>query len=64
MDKFRWRPSENDVKNFTTRSLYYRDVTGKRVPVVAVDILSTAIFGDILRFLARMIFLTPWKGLY
>ena len=56
--------NETDVKNFTTRSLYYCDVTGKSVLVVPIDIMSTAIFGDILRFLARMIFLTPWKGAY
>ncbi|MBR3551932.1 MAG: metallophosphoesterase [Clostridia bacterium] len=55
---------EDDVKNFTTRTLYYRDVTGKRVRIVPIDLMSTAIFGDILRFLARMIFLTPWKGMY
>ena len=56
--------NEDDVKNFKTWTDYYRDITGKRVRVIPIDLMSTAIFGDILRFLARMIFLTPWKGAY
>lgn len=54
--------NENDVKNYTIDSVYYDEITGDNVKIVPIDIMSTAIFGDILRFLARLVFLTPWKG--
>ena len=53
---------ENDVKNFTIDSVYYDELTGKEFKFYPSDIMSTAIFGDILRFLARLVFITPWKG--
>ena len=54
--------NENDVKNYTIDSVYYDEITGDNVKIVPIDIMSTAIFGDILRFLARLVFITPWKG--
>ena len=53
---------ESDVKNYTIDSVYYDELTGDNVKIVPIDIMSTAIFGDILRFLARLVFITPWKG--
>ena len=53
---------ENDVANYTIDSVYYCDVTGNHFGYYYSDIMSTAIFGDILRFLARLVFITPWKG--
>ena len=53
---------ENDVANYTIDSVYYDEITGDNVKIVPIDIMSTAIFGDILRFLARLVFITPWKG--
>ena len=54
--------NENDVKNYTIDSGDYDEITGDNVKIVPIDIMSTAIFGDILRFLARLVFITPWKG--
>ena len=54
--------NENDVKNYTIDSVYYDEITVDNVKIVPIDIMSTAIFGDILRFLARLVFITPWKG--
>ncbi len=54
--------NENDVENYVIRSVYYNELTGKHVAIVPIDIMSTAIFGDILRFLCRLVFITPWKG--
>ena len=53
---------ENDVENYTIDSVYYSDITGKHFGYYVSDFMSTAIFGDILRFLARLVFITPWKG--
>lgn len=53
---------ENDVKNFTIDSVYYDELTGKEFKFYPSDIMSTAIFGDVLRFLFRLVFITPWKG--
>ena len=53
---------ENDVKNYKIDSVYYDEITGDNVKIVPIDIMSTAIFGDILRFLLRMVFVTSWKG--
>lgn len=53
---------ENDVANYTIDSVYYDEITGDNVKIVPIDIMSTAIFGDILRFLCRLVFITPWKG--
>lgn len=52
---------ENDVADYTTRSVYYKDLCGS-LTIVPIDIASTAIFGDILRFLLRLIGVTPWEG--
>lgn len=53
--------NENDVANYATRTVYYRDLCGK-VSFVPIDIASTAIFGDILRFLLRILMITPWHS--
>ncbi len=53
---------ENDVANYTIDSVYYCDITGNHFGYYVSDFMSTAIFGDILRFLARLVFITPWKG--
>ena len=53
---------ENDVENFTIDSVYYDDLTGHSFKFYPSDIMSTAIFGDVLRFLFRLVFITPWKG--
>ena len=53
---------ENDVENYTIDSVYYDDLTGKEFKFYPSDIMSTAIFGDVLRFLFRLVFITPWKG--
>ena len=53
---------ENDVNNYTIDSVYYDDLTGKNFSFYYSDIMSTAIFGDVLRFLYRLVFITPWKG--
>ena len=53
---------ENDVQNFPIDSVYYDELTGKEFKFYPSDIMSTAIFGDVLRFLFRLVFITPWKG--
>ena len=57
-----YRFDENDVKNYTIDSVYYDDLTGNSFKFYPSDIMSTAIFGDVLRFLFRLVFITPWKG--
>ena len=57
-----YRFDENDVKNYTIDSVYYDELTGNSFKFYPSDIMSTAIFGDVLRFLYRLVFITPWKG--
>ena len=52
---------ENNVENYTTRPVFYCDVTGEHFSYYISDIMSTAIFGDILRFFCRLFFITSWK---
>lgn len=50
---------ENDVANYTTRPVFYRDLCGA-IGYYPSDIMSTAIFGDVLRFLFRLVGITSW----
>ena len=51
---------ENDVANYTTRSVFYSDVVGS-MSYYPSDIMSTAIFGDILRILLRIVGIIGWE---
>lgn len=51
--------NENDVANYTTRAVFYRDLCGT-ISYYPSDIMSTAIFGDVLRFLFRLVGITSW----
>ena len=53
---------ENDVQNFTIDSVYYDELTGHNFKFYPSDIMSTALFGDVIRFFLRLVFITPWKG--
>ncbi len=53
---------ENDVANFKTRSVFYSDLCGEIKFFYPSDIASTAIFGDILRFFLRILWITPWTN--
>lgn len=52
--------TEDDVENYETHSIYYKDICGS-VSFVFSDIMSTAIFGNILRFIYRLFGITPWN---
>ncbi|MGN0468225.1 MAG: metallophosphoesterase family protein [Acutalibacteraceae bacterium] len=51
---------ENDVASYTTRPVFYRDLCST-ISYYPSDIMSTAIFGDILRFFFRIIGITSWS---
>lgn len=51
---------ENNVKGYTTRPVFYGDLTGDHFSYYVSDFMSTAIFGDILRFFCRLFFITSW----
>ncbi len=40
---------EDDVENYETRILTYKEVTGKEIPVVAVDLFSPALLTDLMK---------------
>ncbi len=46
---------ESDVKNYSTYSLTYNQVTGESIDFWFFDLFTPAIFGDIIRFLLNLI---------
>lgn len=49
--------NENDVENFETHSIFYKDVVGESFSYYFTDFLSPAIIGDILRAFLKMFFI-------
>lgn len=47
---------ENDVENYTTRSVFYGDITGDRFDFYITDILSTAAIAEIFRIFYKVFF--------
>ena len=48
--------NENDIENYETHSIYYRDVVGEKFDYYVTDFLSPAIFTTIIRFVLKMFF--------
>ncbi len=52
--------NENDVASYTTRPVFYADIVGS-LDYYPSDIFGTALLGDILRILLRLVGIIEWK---
>ena len=51
--------NENDPSTFSTHCLYYNQIVGKTLPPIS-DIASTALLGNLLRFLYKLVGIIKW----